>query len=178
MSPTRSRAIQAKPVLETVESAHRLQKDHPRRLGTNGSDVVNLTSQPFAMPKTKSSRSQSPSFNPCQTSQALKKREELVRGLGGAVKVQVSTPFAELVVSFQPISVSCERHRKTAVRLRVKRRESDDRRIHRGRAVDVEIATCIREELHAAARWAARAAAVDIDSTVEAVSAYYAGSQN
>src|ERR1700746_334434 len=77
----------------------------PTAPGTNGSDVVNLTSQPFAMPNAKSSRSQSFSSSP-----SLKLPRKLNKsGLEGAVKVQESTPFAELVVSFHPIVVSCER---------------------------------------------------------------------
>ena len=81
----------------------------PTAPGTNGSDVVNLTSQPFAMPNVKSSRSQSFSSSPSlKLPTKLNKEPNSSSGFEGAVKVQVSTPFAEPVVSFQPIEVSCE----------------------------------------------------------------------
>src|SRR5215469_8569017 len=64
-------------------------------LNGNPVTVVSVTSQPLAMPRPKSSRSQSPSLT-----------RELV---DGAVNVQDATPFIKLVVSVQPIEVSCDR---------------------------------------------------------------------
>jgi hypothetical protein len=96
-------------------------------------------------------------------------REEPGRGLGGRSK-RANVYAVRCARALRPSNRGQVRQAgEWANRLRGKCGETDGGRVHRGRAVHIEITHRIREELHATAGGTARPASVDIDSRVKAV---------